>query len=58
MEENTKKLESCSFASDDYSIRGDLFLVNDWEKIRPTPNCGVLTLWVKPNECSTVRDNV
>jgi len=54
MEENTKKLESCSFASDDYSIRGDLFLVNDWEKISPTPNCGVLTLWVKPDESSTV----
>lgn len=57
MEENTKKLESCSFTSDDYSIGGDLFLVNDWEKISPTPNCGVLTLWVTSNEYETIRNN-
>tara|TARA_R100001163_G_C5015114_1_gene159719 strand:- start:697 stop:843 length:147 start_codon:yes stop_codon:yes gene_type:complete len=33
MENNQEILESCSFASDDYSIRGDLFLVNDWEPV-------------------------
>tara|TARA_E500000178_G_C16896379_1_gene695987 strand:+ start:250 stop:408 length:159 start_codon:yes stop_codon:yes gene_type:complete len=41
----TKEIESCSFSTSDYNIPGNLILKNDWEK-NPTPNCGVLTLWI------------
>jgi len=58
MENNQEILESCSFASDDYSIKGDLFLVNDWEERNPTPHSGVLTLRKDYNECEAIPDNV
>ena len=40
-----KQIESCNIISHDYNIPGNLFLKTDWEE-NPTPNCGVLTLWI------------
>jgi hypothetical protein len=40
-----KQIESCSLSTPDYNIPGNLFLKTDWEE-NPTPNCGVLTLWI------------
>ena len=53
-----EKIESSSYSNPEYSIPGNLFLVNDWEERNPNPNCGILTLWIKHDECSTVSDNV
>jgi hypothetical protein len=58
MENNEKILKSCSFASDDYSVPGHLFLVNNWEERNPAPHSGVLTLRKDYNECETISDNV
>jgi len=55
---NNQVIDSCSYSNPEYSIPGNLFLVNDWEERNPTPNCQILTLWIKPDECSTVSDNV
>ena len=53
-----EKIESSSYSNPEYSIPGNLFLVNDWEERNPNSNCGILTLWIKHDECSTVSDNV
>ena len=40
-----KQIESCSLSSPDYNIPGNLFFFFFLEE-NPTPNCGVLTLWI------------
>jgi hypothetical protein len=47
-----KQTESCSVSIPEYNIPGNLFLVNDWQEINPTPNCGVITLWVLEKTCN------
>ena len=55
---HNEQIDSCSYSNPEYSIPGNLFLVNDWEERNPTPNSEIITLWIKPDECATVRDNV